>query len=213
MAERTRGRASENGRAGSWEDAFEASQQDRLRRAGLLEKLLGLEQELREAFRSPHLEREEPAKHWTDLMEREASSEREGALFVAAFMFDHADLLVAVAFIKGKVLEHFRVLVQETEVVREQGIAELSLGFQIVVCTTDAFAKYKGKHSRRRWNMDMVLMVDNCFNAKKNCDAMVLFRLPCCQVSCEGGSGTAAYGDQRPSRAKTVAASKPFWNF
>jgi len=96
----------------------------------LFEKLSGLEQELREAFTSPHLEREEPAKHWTHPKEREASSEREGALFVAAFMFDHADLLVAVAFIKGKVLEHFRVLVHETEVVREQGIA----GFQIVVC-------------------------------------------------------------------------------
>ena len=28
------------------------------------------------------------------------------------------------------------------------------------------------------------------------------FRLPCCQVQCEGGSGTPAYGDDRPSRAK-----------
>ena len=28
------------------------------------------------------------------------------------------------------------------------------------------------------------------------------FRLPCCQVQCEGGSGTPAYGDGRPSRAK-----------
>ena len=29
------------------------------------------------------------------------------------------------------------------------------------------------------------------------------YRLPCCQVQCEGGSGAPAYGWERPSRAKT----------
>lgn len=56
----------------------------------MFQKLLGLEQELGQVFRSPDLGREEPAKHWTDLMQREVTSKSEDALFVAAFLFGHA---------------------------------------------------------------------------------------------------------------------------